>query len=42
MERLKNTQDSGPELAKFIIAFKNKCAITCIRAIAHSLGAAGV
>jgi len=42
MEQLKNTQDSGPELAKFIIAFKNKCPITCIRAIAHSLGAAGV
>jgi len=35
MEQVKNTQSDGPELAKFLIAFKNKCPITCIRAIAH-------
>jgi hypothetical protein len=42
-ERAKNNaQDNGPQLAKFIIAFKSKCPNVNIRVIGHSLGAAVV
>ena len=34
-----NAKENGPELAKFISAFKNKCPGTDIRIVAHSLGA---
>jgi len=37
-----NAKKNGEELAKFIFKFKNKCSITDIRIIAHSLGAAVV
>ena len=33
-----NAHDNGPQLAKFIIAFKNKCIGTNLHIISHSLG----
>ena len=37
-----NAKKNGEELAKFIFKFKNKCSITGIHIVAHSLGAAVV